>query len=102
MAASGWLLARGQHATQDLTTGLVMANKALAINPHMATALASKGALHLARARAEGRDAKTRIEAAREAKAALEAAIRENPLLARERGAGLKEAERLLGQEESK
>ena len=93
---AGWLLARNQGANQDLTTGLVMADKALTINPHMATALASKGALHLARARAAGRDAKTRIEAAREAKASLEAALREDPLLARERGAALKESERLL------
>ena len=99
---AGWLLARRQRANQDLETGLVMADKALTINPHMATALASKGALSLSRARAEGRDAKTRSEAAREAKASLEAALRENPLLARERGAALKESERLLVQEESK
>jgi hypothetical protein len=79
-----------------------MADKALTINPRMATALASKGALFLSRARARGRDAKTRIEAAREARASLEAALREDPLLARERGAALKDSERLLVQQESR
>ncbi|MDI3282548.1 serine/threonine-protein kinase [Polyangium sp. 15x6] len=98
---AGWLLGRKKNAENDLTTGLEMADKALAIHPTMATALASKGALSLLRARAT-RDAKARTQSAREAKASLEAALRENPLLARERGAALKEAERLLSREESK
>ncbi len=93
---AGWLLARRQRADQDLATGLVMASKALIINPHLATALASRGALHLLRARAADREAKARIEAAREAKAALEAALREDPLLAWERGRGLEGIRGLL------
>ncbi|MDI1429124.1 serine/threonine-protein kinase [Polyangium sorediatum] len=93
---AGWLLERKKNAENDLTLGLVMAKKALAIHPTLAPALASKGALHLLRARATARDAKARRQAAREAKASLEAALKENPLLARERGAALKEAERLL------
>jgi serine/threonine-protein kinase len=98
---AGWLLARGQRAEEDVAKGLVMADKALAIDPRMATALATKGALHLQQARAAGRDAKGAKDgtnAAREAKASLEAALRENPLLARERGAALAEAERALAQ----
>ncbi|MDC0741663.1 hypothetical protein [Polyangium mundeleinium] len=98
---AGWLLERKKNAENELAMGLVMANKALAIHPTLATALASKGALHLLRARAAARGAKARTQAAREAKASLEAALRENPLLARERGAALKEAERLLSQEGS-
>ncbi|MDI1477267.1 serine/threonine-protein kinase [Polyangium sp. y55x31] len=94
---AGWLLARKKNVENDLTMGLVMAEKALAIHPNMATALAAKGALSLLRARA-ARDAKARTLAAREAKASLEAALRENPLLARERGAAVKEAERMLAQ----
>jgi eukaryotic-like serine/threonine-protein kinase len=80
----------------------VMADKALAINPRLGTALASKGALHLLRARAAAGDARVRMQAARDAKASLEAAIRENPLLARERGAALKEAEGQLVEEKGK
>jgi hypothetical protein len=49
-------------------------------------------------ARAAGRDAKEGTNAAREAKASLESALRENPLLAREKGAALAEAERALTQ----
>ena len=73
-----------------LSTG----QKALAINPHMATALATKGALLLAQVRSD-RDALGALETARKAAEALKTALRENPLLSLERGAALKEAEKL-------
>ncbi|MDI1450968.1 serine/threonine-protein kinase [Polyangium sp. 6x1] len=98
---AGWLLGRKKNAENDLVKGLVMADKALAIHPTMATALASKGALHLLRARAAARGKKGRTQAAREAKASFESALRENPLLARERGAAVKEVERMLAEEGS-
>ncbi|MRG95423.1 serine/threonine-protein kinase [Polyangium spumosum] len=93
---AGWLAGRKRPADEDVAAGLVMADKALAIHPKMATALASKGALLLTRARAAAGGSRTRAQAAREAKASLEAALRENPLLTRERAAALREAERVL------
>jgi serine/threonine-protein kinase len=92
---AGWLFAREQRAEQDGSNGLSMADKALAIHPRMAAALATKGVLFLVQARAS-RDAKRRSEALRGAKASLEAALRENPLLARELGEVLEDAERPL------
>ncbi|MDC3954796.1 serine/threonine-protein kinase [Polyangium jinanense] len=94
---AGWLLGRRKNAEKDLTMGRVMADKALAIHPNMATALAAKGALSLLRVSA-ARDAKEKQQAAREAKASLESALRENPLLARERGAAVKEAQGMFVQ----
>jgi serine/threonine-protein kinase len=92
-----WLLAKKQAAEKDWTSGLAMAEKALALNPHMAKALATKGALLLSQARA-AKDADARRDAARKAREALAAALRENPLLERERGAALKEAAGLAGE----
>jgi len=90
-----WLAGNHPSAERDRATGITLCDEALGRNPRMATALATKGALRLAEARAQG-DEEAGIEAAREAKALLEAAIRENPLLARERGAALAEAEERL------
>jgi serine/threonine-protein kinase len=92
-----WLLAKKQAAEKDWTSGLAMVEKALVLNPHMARALATKGALLLSQARAE-KDADAKLVAARKAKEALAAALRENPLLERERGAALKEAAGLAGE----
>ncbi|UQA55542.1 serine/threonine-protein kinase [Polyangium aurulentum] len=90
-----WLLASHQRPDRDWTSGLAMADEALSRNPSMARALATKGALLLAQAGAE-RDVMTRQKLAREARDALGAALRENPLLAEETRAAQKEAEGLL------
>jgi serine/threonine-protein kinase len=89
-----WLLKAQRPSEEDVAKGLEMAERALAINPRMATALAVKGGLSLLQARS-ARDPKARSEAAARAKEALSAALRENPLLARDRRAQLEEAERL-------
>lgn len=78
---AGFRLGRGLSAEATVTSGLTMAAKALAINPNMATALASRGRLLLLRARA-GRDLKT--QAASEAERSLSAAVQKNRLLGRE------------------
>jgi len=75
---TGWR--GGRDAEKDISEGLAMAEKALAIDPEMATALASKGALLLARARGL-RDEKLKTDAARAGRTALDAARRENLLL---------------------
>ena len=94
---AGWLHGRKERGDGDIQKGIVMAEKALVIHSNMATALASKGALSLERAHAAAGDEQARMQAAREAKVSFEAAIRENPLLAGERGAALRECEELLG-----
>ncbi|MDC3957470.1 serine/threonine-protein kinase [Polyangium jinanense] len=89
---AGWLAARNQPADRDLASGIALCDAALARNPRMATALATKGALRLAQARASG-DEEAATHGRGEARALFESALRENPLLARERGAALAEAE---------
>jgi serine/threonine-protein kinase len=88
---AAFLLEGGKTPDEDVAEGLSLAEKALSKNPHLAAALAAKGQLYLAQARA-ARDRAARAEAARHAKEAFDAAFRENPLLLREHGASLKEA----------
>jgi hypothetical protein len=75
-----WLIDENKTPDVDIEQGLAMATKALAKNPHLATALLAKSWLYSAKARAT-RDETARAEASRQAKVALEAAFRENPLL---------------------
>jgi tetratricopeptide (TPR) repeat protein len=84
-------LAGGATPDDDLTQGLAMAEKALSKNPHLGTALATKGQLLLLRASA-ARDPEARAQAARSAGEAFTSAFRENPLLERSHGAAAKEA----------
>lgn len=79
----------------EITQGLVMVDKALAKNPHMASALATRAQLHLGRARAT-HDAATRINAARQAKTEFESAFQNNPLLERLHREELKEVAAFL------
>jgi hypothetical protein len=88
---AAWLLDRKKSAVAAVAAGLAMAAKALALNPCMARALATRGALLLLRARSAG-EPEARHEAARRAEEALSAAVRENPLLARELGPLLRQA----------
>jgi hypothetical protein len=78
-----WLLSSKKSADEAIARGLAMAEKALAINPRMARALATKGALLLLRARS-AREPEPRADALRGAGEALAAAVRENPLLERQ------------------
>ena len=87
---------RREGAGDEIAKGLAMAEKALAWNPHMATALAVKGALLLLDART-ARDLDAAQAAARRAREALSAARRENPLIVRDRGPLFEEATRLVG-----
>jgi serine/threonine-protein kinase len=80
---AAWLLDRSKSAGEVLAHGLAMAMKALAINPRMPRAHATQGALLLLEARSAG-EPEARREAARRGEEALSAAVRENPLLARE------------------
>jgi tetratricopeptide (TPR) repeat protein len=91
-----WLLGAGKEAQEDLDKGLAMIEKALAINPRMAAALATKGALFLAQARA-AKEPSARREAARRANEALTAAVQENPLLERATRPAMSDAKKLLG-----
>ncbi|MDI1481867.1 serine/threonine-protein kinase [Polyangium sp. y55x31] len=90
-----WSARAGRSFQADLAEGLRMAEKALAKNPHMATALAATGQLHLVQARASQVETE-RVEAARRAKEAFDAALRENALLARKYEEELKEIAALL------
>jgi len=92
---AAWLLGHRKSVGEELTAGLAMAEKALAWNPHMATAHAAKGGLYVLEARA-AQDPKAAVLAARRAKEALAAALRENPLIARDRRSSIEAADRLL------
>ena len=92
-AEAAWLLEGAMSPDQAIMEGLAMAEKALTLNPHMARALSSQGALLLVRARA-ARGAKERREAALAAREALSAALRENPLLGLEVAPLLAEVEK--------
>jgi serine/threonine-protein kinase len=80
---------------EDIAAGFVMVDKALSTNPHMATALVTKGQLFLVQAHA-ARARAARMEAARRAKEAFSAAFEEMPLLEREHRDELKDADGLL------
>jgi eukaryotic-like serine/threonine-protein kinase len=88
---AAWLLDSRKAPEADIEKGLEMASRALALNPHMATALAARGALLLTRARAS-RDAAVRAEAAAGAEEAIAAAVKENPTLEREQARPLADA----------
>ncbi|TKD12640.1 protein kinase domain-containing protein [Polyangium fumosum] len=90
-----WSARAGRRFQEDLAEGLRMAEKALAKNPHMATAFAAMGQLHLVEARASQVESE-RVAAARRAKEAFDAALRENALLARKYEEELKESAALL------
>ncbi|UQA60912.1 serine/threonine-protein kinase [Polyangium aurulentum] len=92
---AAWAQDCGRAPQKDVAAGLLMAEKALSKNPHMATAIAAKGRLHLVQARA-ARTHPERAEAARRAKEAFASAFQENPTLAREHGDALREAAALL------
>jgi serine/threonine-protein kinase len=91
---AAWLAESGTDPAEDLSEGLAMAEKALSKNPHLASAYATRGLLHLISAR-RARDPRAAREAAGRAREALLSAFKENPLLEREHGAALREAERL-------
>jgi eukaryotic-like serine/threonine-protein kinase len=76
---AAWLLQGSKSADGAITEGLVMAERALGLNPHLARAFLVKGTLLLQRARAARESAD-----ATAAKEALAAAVKENPLLERE------------------
>lgn len=78
-----WSSSQKQSPEAAITRGLEMADKALALHPKMASALATKGRLLSTRARAL-RSGPARSEAAAQAKAAFGAALERNPSLAPE------------------
>jgi len=78
-----WLASRGRSAEEDLRGGLLRAEEALARNPHNPEALFAKGRLHLHKARM-ARVPRERAEEALRAREAFDAALQENPRVARE------------------
>ncbi|MDC3955548.1 serine/threonine-protein kinase [Polyangium jinanense] len=92
--AAEWHVSQKKDPGEDVRAGLVMVDRALAKNPRDARALASRGRLLLARARAT-KEASGRREAARSAVEAFEAAVRANPLIERAHGKALGEAQTL-------
>lgn len=80
---AAWLEGRKRDAGEDVKKGLEMADKALAKNPRMASAFAVKSALLLLEARAK-REPKAAREVAQRAKEAMDAAVREDPLIVRD------------------
>jgi hypothetical protein len=98
LEAAWFLEGKKKGVEEAIRDGLAMAEKALALNPHMTTALLSRGDLLLVRARAAAEPG-FRREEARGAEEALLAALRENPLLEREVQPTLAEARKLLGAE---
>jgi tetratricopeptide (TPR) repeat protein len=85
---AAWLLGRRKEADAEVARGLEMSERALALNPRLASALAGKGRLLLLRARqsAEPRDP------GKAALQALTAAVQENPLIERTERRALEEA----------
>ena len=92
---AAWLAKTGRSPEEDLRGGLARVNEALSKNPHHPEALLAKGRLLLERAR-RSRPQQSRAEDALRAKEAFEAALRQNPLLARELSGVLSEAEQLV------
>jgi tetratricopeptide (TPR) repeat protein len=95
---AAWLRSEKKDAGEVIAKGLEMTDKALAINPRFAAAVATKGSLYLERARAS-RDPAARSEAAQKAREAFAEAARENPVIARAQRPLLEEAERLVEKE---
>jgi hypothetical protein len=92
---AAWLAKTGRSPEQDLRGGLARADEALSKNPHHPEALLIKGRLLLERARLS-RTQQSRAEDALRAKEMFEAALQQNPLLARELSGVLREAEQLV------
>ncbi|MDI3290530.1 serine/threonine-protein kinase [Polyangium sp. 15x6] len=92
---AAFLAEAGRDVEVDVAAGLQMAEKVLVKNPHLGTAHASMGQLYLVRARA-ATVRNRRVEAARRAKDAFEAAVRENALLERKHEDEMREADALL------
>jgi eukaryotic-like serine/threonine-protein kinase len=90
-----WLASRDRSPEEELRSGLLRAEEALSRNPHNPEALFTKGRLHLQRARL-AREPRARAEESLRAREAFEAALRENPQVAREHPHLLKEAEGLV------
>jgi hypothetical protein len=98
---AAWLMASRKSPAGEIQKGIEMADEALARNPHMATAHAVKGALYVLQAREAlesraPRDPASALEPARRAKEAFAAALRDNPLIERDRGAIIEETRNLL------
>lgn len=89
--AAEWLMAGKESPEDEIKAGITMADRALAVNPKHAVALATRGQLWLLRAQS-AKDADTRAQAAKNAVQAFEQALQANPLLERRYGRGLKEA----------
>ncbi|MFL5350815.1 MAG: protein kinase domain-containing protein [Hyalangium sp.] len=92
---AAWLAKRGRNPEDDIRTGLTQADEALARNPHNPEALLARSHLLLERART-ARTQRAREEDGLRAKEAWEAALRENPLLARESPDMASEAEAVV------
>jgi tetratricopeptide (TPR) repeat protein/predicted Ser/Thr protein kinase len=92
---AAWLAKRGRGPEADIESGLTWVDQALARNPHNPEALLVRGRLLLERARA-ARTQRSRAEDGLRARESFEAALRENPLLAREHPRALREAEEFV------
>jgi hypothetical protein len=90
-----WLTRRGRNAEEDLRDGLLRAGEALSKNPHNPEALFVQGWLHLQRARL-ARAPGAQAEEALRARESFDAALRENPQVARENPHLLKEVAALV------
>ena len=80
---ASWLARRRRDPREAIDAGNAHVREALARNPHHARALATQGSLALVEARA-ARDDVRRASAARRARESFDAALRENPRLARD------------------
>lgn len=90
-----------QDSDADVEQGLSMVRKALETNPHLGKAFVQRAKLLLVRAQSmqgatQTTDKERRLEALREASAALRNAFRESPSLEKDYAGLLKEAESLL------
>jgi hypothetical protein len=93
------LLRRKLNPEAAIRRGLALIEKALAVNPNMAAAFATRGKLLLlvVRAPAHGEDLGARREAARTAEAAFMIAVQKNSHLERDLEMPLREARSVLG-----
>lgn len=83
---------------ESLARGLARAEEALAINPRMPSALATKGRLLLLKAGRE-KEPSSRARRAEEALSAFASAVRENPFMERSLKLSVEEGERLAGRD---
>jgi len=87
-------MSRREDGAHEIKRGLDRIERALAIHPRMALALACKGRLFLLRA-SLSKERRAEQELGRKALDALDAAIRENPLLERRERSNVEAARRL-------